>query len=751
MLVSIHSAASAVTASSLVIPPNAPNIWGGSARGKAEGSRGGFMFAFSGEDGVTNEGSGFTTLLLPRQAATPLVFSFDLGDAQLDATFRSARLTAVTNDVVASAGGDVVTYPAWDTMIGEAAAVSLLKLTAAAGVAGPTVASSQCNFTGSWVSGSRQPYIVVEKDGGAPATFDARAEHPRSWTTARGSLSFDEASGRTAASIVFDNDKSDSGTFTPDCASVVWKSSGGGVWTRGGGPSPTPPTPAPPLPAGVKCTASGSFALCVAAPPSLRFAVVFDSSGGASADARARAAAACVSTTPTVSAVATARLSRLATLPPPPPRPASLLSFGDEMLSMKVYSTMRVNTLSAEGTAPVHWSTPDKTPHQAMWLWDSCFHAIGRAAAANARNKAAGSAGSTNIRAGKGAAGDADARLAWEFLFSMLSNAAPDGHVPIEASPWNGKLSGDTQPPLLALATAYVYEAGGVNASALAWAVPRLERYIAWDFENRDLDSDGLLEWHQGTESGLDNSVLFDHAVNKLASTDFSAYAALEMAYIAQFHALLGNATAAQVWEAKAKHTRDAIHAKLWDTQRNWYAYRALSNPPTLNGSLGEFDPAMTPSGFTPLLLDGVADARVVALIAHINDPTKFNAPAGLPTIALDNKEWCTNMWRGPAWINTNFFTVLGLRKYGHVPGALAAAEKLQTIAIDVVGSGYRTFGTTFEFYDSKNVTPPTKLARKSSPDSGGIRDYHWTAALSFWLLHNPNGSLPLLHERIRD
>eukprot|EP00041_Stephanoeca_diplocostata_P022219 m.527592 g.527592 ORF g.527592 m.527592 type:complete len:50 (-) comp22012_c0_seq1:307-456(-) len=40
---------------------------------------------------------------------------------------------------------------------------------------------------------------------------------------------------------------------------------------------------------------------------------------------------------------------------------------------------MRVNTLSPEGIAPVHWSTPDKTPHQAMWLWDSCFHAIGTA------------------------------------------------------------------------------------------------------------------------------------------------------------------------------------------------------------------------------------------------------------------------------------------------------------------------------------------------------------------------------------
>ena len=35
-------------------------------------------------------------------------------------------------------------------------------------------------------------------------------------------------------------------------------------------------------------------------------------------------------------------------------------------------------------------------------------------------------------------------------------------------------------------------------------------RYINWDFENRDVDKDGLLNWHQGTESGLDNSPLWD-------------------------------------------------------------------------------------------------------------------------------------------------------------------------------------------------------------------------------------------------
>ena len=62
-------------------------------------------------------------------------------------------------------------------------------------------------------------------------------------------------------------------------------------------------------------------------------------------------------------------------------------------------------------------------------------------------------------------------------------------------------------------------------------------------------------------------------------------------------------------------------------------------------------------------------------------------------------------------------------------------------------------FGTLFEFYDSANKDPPTQLLRKTtgvvsksaSKDNraGGIRDYHWTAANAFYLLHSPGAALP--------
>lgn len=184
------------------------------------------------------------------------------------------------------------------------------------------------------------------------------------------------------------------------------------------------------------------------------------------------------------------------------------------------------------------------------------------------------------------------------------------------------------------------------------------------------------------------------------------------------------------------------IHRQLWDDTDNFYYYRHLGQG-NGSGALGVFERVMTPSGFAPLLLDGVSDARVIQLIARLDDAASFALPQPLPTVT-PGSSFSMNMWRGPAWTNTNFFTILGLRKYGHVPGALAAADKLQHATVEMVRTGYEEFGTSFEFYDSTGRVPPTRLQRKSSLDSGGVRDYHWTAANTFWLLHNPNGTLPL-------
>ena len=189
---------------------------------------------------------------------------------------------------------------------------------------------------------------------------------------------------------------------------------------------------------------------------------------------------------------------------------------------------------------------------------------------------------------------------------------------------------------------------------------------------------------------------------------------------------------------SRSNKTIAAIHRLLWDDKDQFYYYKQHET----------FVRVPTPSGFAPLLLPGVSDARVEAIIRHINDPKKFASAVPLPTVALDYVTLAcpassTNMWRRPAWTNTNLFTIWGLRRYAHVPGALEAAAKLQEQTVEMVAKNYAQWGTTFEFYDSNGKVAPPYLERKGSRNSGGVRDYHWTAANTFYLLHNPNATLP--------
>ena len=107
--------------------------------------------------------------------------------------------------------------------------------------------------------------------------------------------------------------------------------------------------------------------------------------------------------------------------------------------------------------------------------------------------------------------------------------------------------------------------------------------------------------------------------------------------------------------------------------------------------------------------------------------------------MALDRDDFCTDMWRGSTWINTDWMIVEGLRRHGQQ----AAATELARRCVDGVLRWYEEEGCIFEFYDPHDRRSPTRLDRKGPiPEPydcrrkiPSIRDYHWSAALTFRLL----------------
>jgi glycogen debranching enzyme len=99
-----------------------------------------------------------------------------------------------------------------------------------------------------------------------------------------------------------------------------------------------------------------------------------------------------------------------------------------------------------------------------------------------------------------------------------------------------------------------------------------------------------------------------------------------------------------------------------------------------------------TISSLLPLLLDIPTDIKD-RLVEHITDKTEYWSKYPIPTVAMTEKSFNPSnnslLWRGPTWINTNFFIWLGLRK--HKENKIAEELAARTIEL-VKNSGFREF-----------------------------------------------------------
>ena len=377
-------------------------------------------------------------------------------------------------------------------------------------------------------------------------------------------------------------------------------------------------------------------------------------------------------------------------------------------LLKKCFSVMKVNTCSAEHEIKQRWSTPDRVPHKDMWLWDTVFQSF----AMNHYNS----------------------QVSWECLKSMLSAQKIDGMIAHHNNVYANS-SDITQPPILAWG---IWENYCVTCDrgSLKYAFDRLEKYLQWDLDNRDVNNNGLLEWFiegnplcRSGESGLDNSPRFDTAV-ELDATDFSTFIAEDMRYLSLIASELDLYEKAALWKQRSKAISANVHEYLWDTKADFYCDRHID---------GRFSDVKAVTGFFPLLLADCPSEHVDRLVAALKDADLFGSKFPVPSVALNDSNWSTDMWRGATWINTNFIIIKGLRLHGRDAEAALLAAK----TIEIVNKYYIQSGVVYEFYDAKDEVAPWNCDRKGANKAtydirckiDNIRDYHWTAAIMVQLL----------------
>ena len=253
-----------------------------------------------------------------------------------------------------------------------------------------------------------------------------------------------------------------------------------------------------------------------------------------------------------------------------------------------------------------------------------------------------------------------------------------------------------------------------------------MKAYYRWLRINRDPDGDGLISVIQPEEAGTDCSPKYDEVLGISELSNQGFIAALKRVYEAYeplrgddkkiletniFHIedvlvnsiyafsmrslarLLGDLPEATEFDKEAEKTRDALIAKCWDeTTEAFY---------DLSGTEESVLKTVTISSLMPLILDDLPHSIVERLVERwVLSEDDFWLPYPLPSVPASSPKFIPGnprgfIWRGPTWINTNWFLSHALRRHGYSELADVIVEKSHE-AIEI--SGYR------EYYNPYNA-----------------------------------------------
>jgi len=343
---------------------------------------------------------------------------------------------------------------------------------------------------------------------------------------------------------------------------------------------------------------------------------------------------------------------------------------------------MANNLVSPQGHVAYEAMMPSKVNYVGLWLWDSAMHTL--------------------------AYRHVDPELARNQIRAMLACQLPDGMLPdavydegIIAEIDHPIYAEVTKPPILAWAVLKLHETDPDLDFLQEIYVP-LVRWNAWWFSMNDDDVDGLAQYNHPYSSGLDDSPLWDYGM-PVESPDLNTYLCVQMGSLAMMAEALGMDAEAQMWRRRAAAIVRRMIKDFWDKDAG--LFHALHDEQPI--------PVVTPFNLYPLWTGQLPDDIRDRLIGHLTNPDEFWGEYIIPTVARNDPHFDPQtMWRGPVWVNINYFFIEALRQAGEP----ALALTLLTKTLDMVMSQ----PSIYEYHNSETGEPPPTAA-----DAFG-----WTAAV---------------------
>ncbi|MFH1722636.1 MAG: trehalase family glycosidase [Candidatus Altiarchaeota archaeon] len=414
------------------------------------------------------------------------------------------------------------------------------------------------------------------------------------------------------------------------------------------------------------------------------------------------------------------------------------------------------------------WTRPASGLYPHQWLWDSCFIAIGLSHVDWPR----ACQEILSLKEGQWKNG-----MIPHIRFSedQTLDYFPDWRwwQTEGVSGRNAKTTGITQPPIIADAVLRVYENAPPRNEGIKFLEKTysfIKKFHYWIKEKRDPLDTGLFFTCHPDETGLDNLPVWDKILNSIPQEKISPSVAeladkkLETDHyvskdqrpnrefylrnyyliekyrewdydlkkifnhspfvvydclmntvwsksnnaLAKIAGLLGEKEDERMFVNWANQTKEAMNEKLWDEENGLYFDLDIRE-----------DRLIKTKSFVsllPLYANIPSKKQAKSLVEeHLLNKNEFYAPHPIPTTPPTEKSFDPiNYWRGPVWINVNWFIIEGLRNYGFNEEAETLKQK--TISL-IENAGFR------EYFN---------------PNTGeglGGKDFSWSAALAIDLI----------------
>ncbi len=356
---------------------------------------------------------------------------------------------------------------------------------------------------------------------------------------------------------------------------------------------------------------------------------------------------------------------------------------------------MANNLIGPQGQIAYEAMMPSKLFYVGLWLWDSAMHALAyrHVDPELARNQ---------IRA----------MLACQLEDGMLPDAVYDeGVIATIDHPIRAEV---TKPPILAWVALKLHETDPDLDFLQEIYIP-LVRWNAWWFAMNDDDVDGLVQYNHPYSSGLDDNPLWDLGM-PVESPDLNTYLCVQMGSLAEIAEILGIEFEAKMWRARAAAIVQRMMKDMWDEESG--IFRALHEERPI--------PVVTPFNLYPLWTGQLPDQIQERLLGHLTNPDEFWGEYSLPSVAYNDPNFDPlTMWRGPVWVNINYFFIEALGQIGE----FELANQLRDKTLNLIMS----HDSIYEYYNALTGEPPDTAA-----DIFG-----WTAAVFIDLAIQASGDVP--------